>query len=192
MKNRSVTLTGQMVGRTPWSARDALVPLPGQRYRHHAVRQQADGGVGRGPGGPPHHSPRVVFRPCPSGIEAPNRRKLSTPLTNAVSYWEEPLPPRNNAVGRRNRLPHQRQVILRQMNRQDRGGGFQLSLTAKGFAAGGRQDPGGMPVSRERFLAGFACIGGTGFYQASACQRPLAGVLFLSLSRSGLRSEPRP
>src|ERR1035437_119255 len=38
-----------------------LVPLPGRRYRPPAGRQQADGGVGRGPGGPPHHSPRVVF-----------------------------------------------------------------------------------------------------------------------------------
>src|ERR1035438_1993697 len=64
MKNRATMLTGQMVGRTPWSARDALVPLPGQRYQHHAKRQQADGGVGRGPGGPPHHFLRVVFRPC--------------------------------------------------------------------------------------------------------------------------------
>src|ERR1035438_9206770 len=27
--------TGQTVGRTPWSARDALVPLPGQRYQHN-------------------------------------------------------------------------------------------------------------------------------------------------------------
>src|ERR1017187_519574 len=50
MKNRVATLTAQMVGRTPWSARDALVPLPSQRYQHHAERQQADGGVGRGPG----------------------------------------------------------------------------------------------------------------------------------------------
>jgi hypothetical protein len=61
MKNRAATLTGQMVGRTPWSARDALVPLPGQRYQHHAERQQADGGVGRGPGGPPHHLPEGGF-----------------------------------------------------------------------------------------------------------------------------------
>src|SRR5450631_86344 len=70
MKNRAATRTGQMVGRTPWSARDALVPLPGQRYQDHAERQQADGGVGRGPGGPPHHSPRVVFRPGFAGILA--------------------------------------------------------------------------------------------------------------------------
>ena len=44
-----------MVGRTPGSARDALVPLPGQRRQHLTRREQADGGVGRGPGGPPHH-----------------------------------------------------------------------------------------------------------------------------------------
>ena len=39
-----------MVGRTPGSARDALVPQPVQRYQHLAGCQQADGGVGRGPG----------------------------------------------------------------------------------------------------------------------------------------------
>jgi hypothetical protein len=38
-----------LVGRTPWSARDAPVPPPEQ-----PGCQQADGGVGRGPGGPPH------------------------------------------------------------------------------------------------------------------------------------------
>src|ERR1035438_10656641 len=43
-------------GRTPWSARDALVPPPGQRHQHLAGHQQADEGVGRGPGGPPHQS----------------------------------------------------------------------------------------------------------------------------------------
>jgi Flp pilus assembly protein TadG len=36
-----------MVGRTPWSARVPLDPLPGPT-------KQADGGVGCGPGGPPH------------------------------------------------------------------------------------------------------------------------------------------
>jgi GT2 family glycosyltransferase/glycosyltransferase involved in cell wall biosynthesis len=44
----------EMVGRTPRSARDALVPQPEQRDRHLVRREQADGGVGRGPGGPPH------------------------------------------------------------------------------------------------------------------------------------------
>jgi len=34
-----------MVGRTPWSARVPLDPL---------FQKQADVGVGRGPGGPPH------------------------------------------------------------------------------------------------------------------------------------------
>jgi hypothetical protein len=43
----------EFVGRTPWSARDALVPQPEQRYQHPAKRQQADGGVGRSPGGLP-------------------------------------------------------------------------------------------------------------------------------------------
>ena len=37
----------ELVGRTPWSARVPLDP-------HSARREQADEGVGRGPGGPPH------------------------------------------------------------------------------------------------------------------------------------------
>src|ERR1022692_1327554 len=43
----------EAVGRTPWSARDALVPHPEQRFPHLASCEQADGGGGRGPGGPP-------------------------------------------------------------------------------------------------------------------------------------------
>src|ERR1035438_7197356 len=41
-------------GRTPWPARDAPIPLPEQRHQHLAGRKQADGGVARGPGGPPY------------------------------------------------------------------------------------------------------------------------------------------
>src|SRR5674476_1214428 len=56
----------EVVGRTPWSARDALVPHPEQPRRHLAGCKQADGGVGRGPGGPPHHEgnlpPSVTFQ----------------------------------------------------------------------------------------------------------------------------------
>ena len=50
----------RVVGRTPWSARDALVPQPEQPHQHLAGCEQADGGVGRGPGGPPHHSVHAV------------------------------------------------------------------------------------------------------------------------------------
>ena len=42
-----------VVGRTPWSARDALVP-------HPEACEQADEGVGRGPGGPPHPAKHAV------------------------------------------------------------------------------------------------------------------------------------
>src|ERR1019366_4068501 len=53
------TDSAEAVGRNPWSGcplgQDALVPHPEQRYRHLASCEQADGGVGRGPGGPPHH-----------------------------------------------------------------------------------------------------------------------------------------
>jgi NAD(P)H-nitrite reductase large subunit/ferredoxin len=50
----------QMVGRTPRSGcplgQDALVPQPERPHQH----EQADGGVGRGPGGPPHHSTHAI------------------------------------------------------------------------------------------------------------------------------------
>src|ERR1035438_1365765 len=41
--------------------------------------------------------------------------------------------PTNDTVGRRNRLPHQRQVILRRIKPPGSGGSFRLSLTAKGL-----------------------------------------------------------
>src|ERR1017187_3101217 len=62
------------------------------------------------------------------------------------------------------------------MNRQDRGGGFRLSLTPKGFAAGARQDPGGMPGS-----------GGTGF----SLSRPACGRIFSPLLSEGLPPNTR-
>jgi len=48
-------LLAALVGRTPWSARDALVPR-----QPCAEPEQADEGVGRGPGGPPYQR---IFRP---------------------------------------------------------------------------------------------------------------------------------
>jgi hypothetical protein len=50
------------VGRPPWSARVPLDPQPEQRHQHLAGREQADGGVGRGPGGPPHHTAPLPAR----------------------------------------------------------------------------------------------------------------------------------
>src|SRR5450759_2412630 len=52
----------EVVGQTPRSARDALVPHPEQRGQRLAGCEQADGGVGRGPGGPPHD---LCRRPAP-------------------------------------------------------------------------------------------------------------------------------
>jgi len=56
-----------LVGRTPWSARVPLDP----HAEHFPNRQQADEGVGRGPGGPPHkarvcvsHAVLVLFSAC--------------------------------------------------------------------------------------------------------------------------------
>ena len=43
-----------IVGRTPWSARDPLVPLFPVTAQVLASAKKADEGVGRGPGGPPH------------------------------------------------------------------------------------------------------------------------------------------
>src|ERR1035438_3499235 len=70
-----------IVGRTPWSARDALVPPPEQRYQLPARRKQADGGVGRGPGGPPHHLCRRLPGRSPTGLST---RYLVAQLTHRV------------------------------------------------------------------------------------------------------------
>src|ERR1019366_6170678 len=59
-----------LVGRPPRSGcplgQDALDPPPAQRDRHLAWREQADGGVGRGSGGPPHRQrrPFVAGKAC--------------------------------------------------------------------------------------------------------------------------------
>ena len=51
---REAQCAPRMVGRTPWSARVPLDPLPGSKISF--VRPaQADGGAGCGPGGPLHH-----------------------------------------------------------------------------------------------------------------------------------------
>src|ERR1019366_4109646 len=65
-----------VVGRTPWSAADALAGLP------------RDGGVPRGPGGPPHdHGPR------PHGCVAPSPRGSSRfPAGPQILIVPSPLP----------------------------------------------------------------------------------------------------
>ena len=50
-----------IVGQTPWSARDAIVPQPQLKHQPHRRCQQPDQGVGRGPGGPPHQHYSLVF-----------------------------------------------------------------------------------------------------------------------------------
>src|SRR5262245_61140434 len=55
-----------LVGRTPWSAADALVGLLGVT----AAFAQRDQGVPRGPGGPPHQFDVVVYEATPGGIAA--------------------------------------------------------------------------------------------------------------------------
>src|ERR1017187_4740503 len=69
-------LVGQTPGQTPWSARDALVTLPEQRYRHPAKRAQADGGVGLSPGVLPHDQCRrvVVRKLCGIRLYSPPTR----------------------------------------------------------------------------------------------------------------------
>ena len=80
----------EFVGRTPWSARDALVPLYANDIRH-LQRKQADEGVGRGPGGPTINADwsamaklsGIGLQPafCGSGTEVPRRLK---PILQAV------------------------------------------------------------------------------------------------------------
>jgi FkbH-like protein len=99
----------RVVGRTPWSARDALVPQPEQWSQHLGGGQQADGGVGRGPGGPPHQfrpdygrmasdlrTPEQIF----AAIRATSRRRtplrdIDAPRTqlerDLVALWAELL-----------------------------------------------------------------------------------------------------
>jgi hypothetical protein len=48
-----------MVGRTPWSAADALVGLLAPCKTLLSLFRPRDGGVPRGPGGPPHHQCRL-------------------------------------------------------------------------------------------------------------------------------------
>src|ERR1035441_8670807 len=64
-------------GADPLVRAGRLVPQPTQRHQHLAGRQQADGGVGGDPGGPPHQSWRTSFswdfagrRPIQTGQEA--------------------------------------------------------------------------------------------------------------------------
>jgi hypothetical protein len=50
----SITNPVEFVGQTPWSARDALVPLSARRIKAlHTT--MADEGVGRGRGRPPYN-----------------------------------------------------------------------------------------------------------------------------------------
>ena len=55
---RAATVRERSSGAPAYSAlgTDALVPLPGQWVQHPAGGGQADEGVGRGPGGPPHQN----------------------------------------------------------------------------------------------------------------------------------------
>src|ERR1039458_3681534 len=66
----------EFVGQTPWSARDALVPRPEQRYQHPAKREQADGGVGRSPGGLPHI---IAAARAGSNTDTPESRSTKFP-----------------------------------------------------------------------------------------------------------------
>src|ERR1017187_4023932 len=88
----------QTVGRTPWSGcplgQDALVPRLEKLCQHHAKRAQADGGVGRGPGGPPPNQCRL----CDTGENewhwvanlphkpAPSTAVLSDPQKSSPHY----------------------------------------------------------------------------------------------------------
>src|ERR1039458_5359922 len=88
----------QTVWRPPWPGcplgQDALVPRLEQLGQHHAKRAQADGGVGREPGGPPHNQCRL----CDTGKNewhwvanlphkpAPSTAVLSDPQESSPHY----------------------------------------------------------------------------------------------------------
>src|ERR1017187_3360212 len=59
----------QFGGRTPWSARDALVPPPEPPRQPPAQREQADGGVGRWSARPPLFPPPKRRRQPPANRE---------------------------------------------------------------------------------------------------------------------------
>src|ERR1019366_9462354 len=79
-----------LVGRTPWSARDALVPQPEQWGQYLAGCQQADGGVGRGPGGPPHQTCRCPSRGKTSGIGLAARPPTDTVAGTSLRFAAPP------------------------------------------------------------------------------------------------------
>ena len=65
--------TCSLVGRTPWSAADAPVGLFALGMMLGSLLRRRDEGVPRGPGGPPHQSDEVVFRPCVCSISPPSQ-----------------------------------------------------------------------------------------------------------------------
>src|ERR1035441_1513472 len=69
----------EMVGRTPWPARDALVPLL-EKHQRPAGCEQADGGVGRGPGVRPTIYAGPRHREKANGLELP----LLPPIDHAA------------------------------------------------------------------------------------------------------------
>src|ERR1039458_7968120 len=78
----------EFVGQTPWSAPDALVPRPEQRYQHPAKQEQADGGVGRSPGRLPHDQCRcaVVRKLCVISLN-----RLPYRAAERTAYWLWPV-----------------------------------------------------------------------------------------------------
>jgi len=62
-----------LVGRTPWSAADALVGF-------YELAQEAGQGAGRGPGGPPHQTAAAKFAAIFEGRCAAYRQPHRDPM----------------------------------------------------------------------------------------------------------------
>src|SRR5271169_6031568 len=69
-----------LVGRTPRSARDALVPLLPMEIEIRVYAKKADGGVGRGPGGPPHRQSKRHWASACANLQ---RGALAPPLRSS-------------------------------------------------------------------------------------------------------------
>ena len=75
LAQRRVVFGNQSVGRTPWSARDALVP-PVRKESVGCHHREADQGVGCGRGRPPHYLAIAGKREIYAAFQAAGRADI--------------------------------------------------------------------------------------------------------------------
>jgi hypothetical protein len=93
----------ELGGADPRSARDAAVPLPAQWGQYLARREQADEGVGRGPGGPPHRAYATSASQAASSVPPLYRLCGGFHARGAAAIRMLALPPVPAVTGTRNR-----------------------------------------------------------------------------------------